>query len=277
MSRNRRATTSPRCSTARSCARATRVPRQLLAARGRAAGSGSCARSISRCRACSVPKARPARNIQTEPLAMLNVDSRGNVSSFSPELLGLHNAQYADFLLGNINTDSLAEIHEPAFARHCSATSRGRRGVRGESCEYFSVCGGGAPVNKLFENGSFAGTRTSYLHADTNGADRSDPGSIRPARTELDDKDADGASMPGLPGRRPHRRATTEGVMTDETARSAACRCRRCRRAPVVRPSARKRRPAGGQPPRRPPGGARPFRRGPPPGAPEGPLCLSWW
>ncbi|MDB5489693.1 MAG: hypothetical protein JWQ58_3408, partial [Reyranella sp.] len=31
-----------------------------------------------------------------------------------------------------------------------------------KSCEYFSVCGGGAPVNKLFENGSFAGTETSY-------------------------------------------------------------------------------------------------------------------
>jgi uncharacterized protein len=29
-------------------------------------------------------------------------------------------------------------------------------------CEYFSVCGGGAPINKLAENGSFAGTRTSF-------------------------------------------------------------------------------------------------------------------
>jgi uncharacterized protein len=30
------------------------------------------------------------------------------------------------------------------------------------ACEYFSVCGGGAPVNKLFENGSFTSTTTSY-------------------------------------------------------------------------------------------------------------------
>ena len=30
------------------------------------------------------------------------------------------------------------------------------------SCEYFSVCGGGAPVNKLFENGSFESARTSF-------------------------------------------------------------------------------------------------------------------
>jgi uncharacterized protein len=29
-------------------------------------------------------------------------------------------------------------------------------------CEYFSVCGGGEPVNKLAENGSFVSTETTY-------------------------------------------------------------------------------------------------------------------
>ena len=102
------------------------------------------------------------RNIQTEPLAMLNVDSHGNVSSFSPELLGLRNADFANFLLGNINTDTLAEIYKtcvqsPLF-RDIQAGVEACKGA----CEYFSICGGGAPVNKLFENGSFTGTRTSY-------------------------------------------------------------------------------------------------------------------
>jgi len=31
-----------------------------------------------------------------------------------------------------------------------------------DTCEYFSVCGGGEPVNKLFENGSFATAETTY-------------------------------------------------------------------------------------------------------------------
>jgi hypothetical protein len=31
-----------------------------------------------------------------------------------------------------------------------------------DKCEYFSVCGGGEPVNKLAENGSFASTETAY-------------------------------------------------------------------------------------------------------------------
>ena len=108
------------------------------------------------------PDGLPARNIQAEPLAMLNVDSRGNVSSFSPELLGLKNDDYDDFLLGNINVNSLAEIHSACLR---SALHRDiQAGVRAceAGCEYFSVCGGGAPANKLFENGSFGGTTTSY-------------------------------------------------------------------------------------------------------------------
>jgi uncharacterized protein len=108
------------------------------------------------------PSEAQARNVQTDALAMLNVDSHGNVSSFSPELLGLKNAAYGDFLLGNINAQSLAEIHEACLQ---SALYRDiQQGVAAcrETCEYFSVCGGGAPVNKLFENGAFIGTRTSF-------------------------------------------------------------------------------------------------------------------
>jgi len=108
------------------------------------------------------PEGVPARNIQVEPLAMLNVDSHGNVSSFSPELLGLKNADYGDYLLGNINFQTLPEIRDTCLAsplyRDITAGVQACRG----SCEYFSVCGGGAPVNKLFENGSFMGTETSY-------------------------------------------------------------------------------------------------------------------
>jgi uncharacterized protein len=101
-------------------------------------------------------------NMQTEPFAMLNVDVYGNVSSFSPELLGLKNPAYDDFILGNINTDSLAQIRSsPALA---AMTQDIRAGVQecARSCEYFSVCGGGAPVNKLFENGTFASGATQF-------------------------------------------------------------------------------------------------------------------
>jgi uncharacterized protein len=102
------------------------------------------------------------RNSQVEPFGMMNVDCHGNVSSFSPELLGLKNIDYGDFILGNIHSDSLESMRSGrpmhAMARDIAAGVEACR----RDCEYFSVCGGGAPVNKLAENASFASTRTSF-------------------------------------------------------------------------------------------------------------------
>jgi uncharacterized protein len=108
------------------------------------------------------PDKSEMRNAQVEPFGMLNVDCHGNVSSFSPELLGLKHAGYENFIIGNINTDSLDDMRRSssmtAMARDIAAGVDACR----KSCEYFSVCGGGAPVNKLAENGSFGSTRTAY-------------------------------------------------------------------------------------------------------------------
>jgi uncharacterized protein len=108
------------------------------------------------------PEQSAMRNAQVEPFGMMNVDCHGNVSSFSPELLGLKNGAYGDFILGNIHTDSLEDMRHSdvmnAMARDIAAGVAACR----KDCQYFSVCGGGAPVNKLAENGSFVGTRTSF-------------------------------------------------------------------------------------------------------------------
>ena len=108
------------------------------------------------------PEQTAMRNAQVEPFGMMNVDCHGNVSSFSPELLGLKNADYGDFLVGNIRTDSLEQMHRsPAMTAMSRDIAAGVAACR-DNCEYFSVCGGGAPINKLAENGSFTGTRTSF-------------------------------------------------------------------------------------------------------------------
>jgi uncharacterized protein len=108
------------------------------------------------------PEEAEGHNIQVEPFAMLNIGSRGEVSSFSPELLGLENAAYDNFVFGNILVDPLATIEERC--RNSALHRDIKQGVAAceSSCAYFSVCGGGAPINKLFENGSFASTDTSY-------------------------------------------------------------------------------------------------------------------
>jgi uncharacterized protein len=102
------------------------------------------------------------RNAQVEPFGMLNVDCQGNVSSFSPELLGLKNPRYNDYIVGNINCQSLQQmLHSAAMQSMARDIAQGVQACR-ESCQYFSVCGGGAPVNKWSEGGSFAGTRTGF-------------------------------------------------------------------------------------------------------------------
>ncbi len=111
---------------------------------------------------------RPAEadvsNDQVEPLAMLNVDCRGNVGTFSPELLGYRNERYHDFLIGNVHTHSLEQmLLSPAMQTMLNDIQTGVEACRQE-CEYFSLCGGGAPVNKLSENGSFASTQTSFCN-----------------------------------------------------------------------------------------------------------------
>jgi len=108
------------------------------------------------------PKEAAFRNQLVEPFAITSMDWAGNISTFSPELLGLKNPAYDDFLLGNINRDALVDLpRRPVFARMFADIVAGVAMCR-DSCEYFSVCGGGEPVNKLAENGSFASTETSY-------------------------------------------------------------------------------------------------------------------
>jgi uncharacterized protein len=108
------------------------------------------------------PNDAPYRNQQVEPFAMVNVDCLGNVSTYSPELLGYKDARYNDFLIGNINRDSMQEMLGSAgLAAMQRDIDAGVAACRA-SCEYFSVCGGGAPMNKLSENGSFATTQTTF-------------------------------------------------------------------------------------------------------------------
>jgi uncharacterized protein len=108
------------------------------------------------------PEGEGVRNVQVEPFCMLNIDCNGNVSTFSPELLGLKNAKYNDFVIGNINAASLEDMFRGAVMQAMLRDIAAGVELCRQSCEYFSVCGGGAPVNKLFENGSFNSARTSF-------------------------------------------------------------------------------------------------------------------
>ncbi len=105
---------------------------------------------------------RYPHNAQVLPLEIVSVDHAGNFSTFSPELIGQPRSEYGDFVFGNVLKDSLASVFSnPHFATMYRQVIAGVERCRRE-CQYFELCGGGAPANKLYENGSFASTQTGY-------------------------------------------------------------------------------------------------------------------
>ncbi len=95
------------------------------------------------------------------PMTILSFDYAGNISTFSPELLSFTHPVYGRFVFGNVFDTSLEDIfaHEKFVQIH-SLIQQGITKCQ-ESCAYFSLCGGGAPSNKLHENGTFDSTETN--------------------------------------------------------------------------------------------------------------------
>src|SRR5205814_7274670 len=106
------------------------------------------------------PADAPFINQLVEPFAITSMDWAGNISTFSPELLGLKNSVYEDFLLGNINRDSLIDLpRRPNFARMLADIRTAVEMCRSR-CEHFTVRGGRAPPHKLAGHASLAPTAT---------------------------------------------------------------------------------------------------------------------
>lgn len=101
------------------------------------------------------------------PFTMLNVSHSGDLSTFSPELLSMKSDVYGDFVFGNILQDNLESICESQkFQKINHDIQAGVKRCKSD-CQYFSVCGGGAPSNKYFENGTFTSTETMYCKLTT--------------------------------------------------------------------------------------------------------------
>ena len=106
---------------------------------------------------CSWPQ-----NAQVMPFCIVSVAWNGDFCTFSPEFLGQRDARYDDFVLGNVASGGYLEATAGgAFERLWADVRRGVAACEA-SCPYFRYCGGGAPVNKLYENGSLDSTETLY-------------------------------------------------------------------------------------------------------------------
>ena len=106
---------------------------------------------------------KPEDNDQVVPLRILNVAWNGDLSTFSPELLALTGAESRRFVFGNVrDCRALTEMLDDK--RFVAAFREISRGVAkcADECEYFRVCDGGAPVNKLSETGRLDTTETNF-------------------------------------------------------------------------------------------------------------------
>lgn len=101
-------------------------------------------------------------NPQVLPFAITAVDAAGDFSCFSPELIDQRHPRYGRFAVGNVLRDRMSDVL--ASARFQRLLADIRSGVRAcaATCGHFGLCGGGAPVNKLNEHGTFRQTETAY-------------------------------------------------------------------------------------------------------------------
>jgi len=100
------------------------------------------------------------RTMENVPLCIIAVDWQGNISTFSPELLGMKDPRYGDFVIGNVATDTLDSIlMNPKFTAVYRDVAGGIKQCK-TTCEYFCVCGGGTPSTKLHQNGTFNSAET---------------------------------------------------------------------------------------------------------------------
>lgn len=104
-------------------------------------------------------------NAQVLPFAIVSVAHDGGFSCFSPELLGQAAPRFGDFVFGHVQqTGYLAAAQHPAFVATWQAIVQGIAACE-RDCAHFGYCGGGAPANKLYELGTFAGTETLYCRS----------------------------------------------------------------------------------------------------------------
>lgn len=95
-----------------------------------------------------------------KPFVIVNIDSKGNFSTFDPELLGVNTDRYGQFIMGNVLQDTFESVcNSEKFQNMYRDMVAGVTLCR-QDCQYFGLCGGGAGSNKYWENGTFNSAET---------------------------------------------------------------------------------------------------------------------
>jgi uncharacterized protein len=104
----------------------------------------------------------PPVNTLVLPFGIITVGVNGDLFTFSPELAGFSTDSFPTFSIGNIFDHSFENLCESNSLRRLANEIREGIEICRASCDYFNLCGGGTPSNKLFENGSFKSSETMH-------------------------------------------------------------------------------------------------------------------
>jgi len=101
-------------------------------------------------------------NPLADPLDIISVDAEGNMSTFAPELLSTHDPRLGSFIFGNVRDGGPEQfLSNPNYLIIKDEIAAGIKACR-QSCNWFPLCGGGSPSNKLFETGRLDTSETLY-------------------------------------------------------------------------------------------------------------------
>jgi uncharacterized protein len=96
-----------------------------------------------------------------------SVAYNGDVVLLSPELVGIRDERYGDFVAGSVLVDSLPTIIDRAMELdYVREFTRGVQRCKA-TCEYFAFCQGSHAGNRYFEHGTFTATETQHCRNST--------------------------------------------------------------------------------------------------------------
>ncbi len=98
----------------------------------------------------------------TGPFKTITINTEGDFSTFSPELISQRSALYGDFVLGNVWQDSFMQALSTKKFRHIF-----RDLVKGlkkcmRNCAYYGLCPGGIPSSRISEKQTLDTDETQY-------------------------------------------------------------------------------------------------------------------
>lgn len=111
----------------------------------------------------NIKKFRKDENIAFK---IVTVSTDGRISTFSPELCGFSTKNYGDFTFGHVSGKIEDILNNKNFVEASSEIDKGVLKCK-KTCNYYKLCGGGSPSNKLQENGTFNSSETKHCEHST--------------------------------------------------------------------------------------------------------------